>query len=67
METIADKAEDIHMSCLGVLCKPFSKYPSFLSKNDLSKEESRFKVTLRPNKVTCQKCIEILKKQGILK
>ncbi len=53
-----DMDETIHMSCLGLLCEKLDV---------IHYQRSKPKVTLRPNEVTCDKCIKILKEQKILK
>ena len=53
-----------HMSCLGELCEPLRTHRPI---KDVTKEEYNSMFTLIPTKVNCPKCIEILKKQGILR
>ncbi len=49
--------EDTHFSCLGLLCEPLGSDTITLNA----------KKTMRPNEVTCLKCIKILITQGVLK
>ena len=53
------------MSCLGALCEPLGK--KHINIKGMTKEEYLSLFTLDPTEVNCPKCIEILKKQGILR
>jgi len=56
--------EIVHMSCLGILCESIDKHYSV---SKITKEEYNKVTTFNINKVTCSKCIEILKKENILR
>lgn len=55
---MTEEKEVIHMSCLGLLCEKLGI---------IHYQRESPKVTLRPNQVTCPKCIEIMKEIKILK
>lgn len=48
--------EKIYLNILGLLCEPIGTF-----------HEDKPKTTLRLKEVTCEKCIEIMKKQDILR